>query len=63
MSYRKDKIDRMEKHLLEHTADYQTKLSLFHAKSDEYKWEMKNKYNMGMKNIAEIRRKRNEKCT
>lgn len=52
----KEKIYRMERHMMEHPADYQTGISLLINRSKQYDNEQREQYVREMKRIAKIKK-------
>lgn len=52
----KEKIYRMERHMMEHPSDYQTAISLLINRSRQYDNEQKKRYIEEMKRVARIKK-------
>lgn len=53
----KEKIEKLQQHLQEHPADYQSKISLFKLNSEQIQWEIDQRKHEKRRKIAECKRK------
>lgn len=51
-----DKIEKLQKHLAENPADYQSQIALIKANSEQIAWEIKREQQKRLKKVAEYRR-------
>ena len=58
----KEKIYRMERHMMEHPSDYQTAISLLINRSRQYDNEQKKRYIEEMKRVARIKKASRSVC-
>lgn len=55
-----EKLDKLDKHIAKNPKDYQAVISRLKTRSDAIDYARKQKMDMRLKRVAEIRRKRHE---